>query len=306
MLNYYQQHAVDCFFRASPRLDGVILELGSDVQGKVCQELASRTTGQVIGMNPHPDFPQLPPGLELPDRVKLLREDGRKIPLPDESVDAVFTVATVEHVLGLGAFYSEIRRVLRPGGLVHADFAPLWSSYLGHHVKVIHGNKQVRFWQPGSNPVPDFAHLLMSPDQMREFLKAGPCAEEFIEPIVNWIYFEDEINRCFLEDHLAALKNSGLWFLRLAKKPGVQPDPNQAARLAELYGADRDFTVFGLEATLCKPGGGRSRAGTALHKKWTDAQQVPSTAARAIAPTLRQSKFFREILNRRRRRMPGG
>ncbi len=300
MLFNYQQHALDCFFRARPRLDGVILELGSDVEGMVCRALADRTTGEVIGMNPHPAFPQLPLGVTLPERVKLLREDGRNIPLPDNSVDAVFTVATVEHVLGLDAFYTEIRRVLKPGGLLHADFAPVWSSNVGHHVKAICGDKQARFWQPGKNPIPDFGHLLMSPDEMRSFLLSGPCADELVAPIVNWIYFEDEINRCFLEDHLAALRNSDLWCLRLARKPGVHPDPDQALRLAQMYGAERDFTSFGLEATMRKPGGDRSRMGTLRSRAWSEIRDAPNELARTIAPSLRQSKFLRAQLNKRR------
>jgi SAM-dependent methyltransferase len=300
MLLDYQQHALDCFFRARPCLDGVILELGSDVEGTVCRALADRTTGEVIGMNPHPEFPHLPSGVTLPERVRLLREDGRSIPLPDNSVDAVFTVATVEHVLGLDAFYAEIRRVLKPGGLLHADFAPVWSSHVGHHVKAICGDKQARFWQPGKNPVPDFGQLLMTPDEMRTFLKSGPCADELVEPIVSWIYFEDEINRCFLEDHLAALHKSGLWRLRLVRKPGVHPTPEQALRLAELYGTRRDFTSFGLEATMRKPGGDHSPMDALRSRVWNEIRDAPHQLARAIAPTLRQSKFFRGQLNKRR------
>lgn len=297
-LAFYQRHAVNCLLRALPRCDGVILELGSDIEAKVVRALAVSTAAEVIGMNPSAEFPRLIEGENLPPRVKLLREDGRNIPMPDASVDAVLTIATVEHVIGLDAFYSEIHRVLKPGGVLHADFAPIWSCYQGHHTFVVHGAKEVRYWKSGRNPVPDFAHLLLTPEEMREFLHGGPCAPELVEPIVQWIYFNDGINRCFLEDHLAALEHSGLWCQRLARKPGVNPDAATALRLRAKYGG-RNFSVFGLEATMRKPGGGCTRMGVALRRTANNTRQLAYAGARLFAPTLRQVKMFRDLLDRR-------
>jgi len=42
--------------------------------------------------------------------------DGRHIPLPDASVDIVFSSNVLEHVTDLAQIHSEIRRVLRPAG----------------------------------------------------------------------------------------------------------------------------------------------------------------------------------------------
>jgi 2-polyprenyl-3-methyl-5-hydroxy-6-metoxy-1,4-benzoquinol methylase len=44
--------------------------------------------------------------------------DGRKLPYDDESFDIVFTSNVLEHVVDLEALHSEVRRVLRPHGLV--------------------------------------------------------------------------------------------------------------------------------------------------------------------------------------------
>jgi ubiquinone/menaquinone biosynthesis C-methylase UbiE len=42
--------------------------------------------------------------------------DGRTIPLPDASVDVVFSSNVLEHVPDLARMHSEVRRVLKPGG----------------------------------------------------------------------------------------------------------------------------------------------------------------------------------------------
>lgn len=47
--------------------------------------------------------------------------DAHRIPLADESVDAVVVQAVLQQVLDPGVVVSEIRRVLRSGGLVYAE-----------------------------------------------------------------------------------------------------------------------------------------------------------------------------------------
>ena len=51
------------------------------------------------------------------DRVFPITDyDGRHIPLPDASIDIVFSSNVLEHVPDLGQMHSEIRRVLKPEG----------------------------------------------------------------------------------------------------------------------------------------------------------------------------------------------
>lgn len=57
--------------------------------------------------------------------------DGQNIPLVDESVDAVIVQAVLEHVLNPALVVSEVRRVLRSGGLVYAETPFLQQVHAG-------------------------------------------------------------------------------------------------------------------------------------------------------------------------------
>lgn len=287
------------FVRALPSNPTTILEVGSDLEGHVVQKLATLVDCQVVGINPAQTFPQLPQGQELPGRIRLIRTDGRSIPLPDNSVDGILTVATVEHILDIDRFYAEVYRVLKPGGVLFADFAPIWPSYNGHHTYAVAGQKEARYWKPGRNPVPDFAHLLWTPEEMRDFLHRGPCDESLVEPIVDWVYHGDGINRVFLEEHLCALEGSGLLCQRLRLKPGMRPDPETETKLLSRYGRDRRFDIAGVEATMRK---GRGPADVYLIASRRIANGLAGAVvdlARSFSPVLRRSRALRQLLNRR-------
>src|SRR6266705_2323317 len=51
--------------------------------------------------------------------------DGR-VPFPDRSFDAVLSTDTFEHVMDLDLAFSEIARVLKPGGSLLSKFGPLF------------------------------------------------------------------------------------------------------------------------------------------------------------------------------------
>jgi SAM-dependent methyltransferase len=52
------------------------------------------------------------------------RTDGQALPFRDDAFDTVFSHAVIEHVAGPLAYLREIRRVLKPGGLVFLQTAP--------------------------------------------------------------------------------------------------------------------------------------------------------------------------------------
>ena len=298
-LTTYQERALQRFISGLPKNSTKILELGSDLEANVVKRLTSVTGCEVVGINPAPNFPAVRPNEDISSKVQLMRTDGLTIPLADESIDGVFTVATVEHVLDLNLFYSEIQRVLKPGGVLFASFEPIWSSGLGHHTYAVLGEKEARYWKPGRNPVPDFAHLLWTADEMRSFLLQGPCDNALVEPIVEWIYEGDGVNRVFLEEHLGSLEHSELTIERLHLVRGVPPDPPTESRLLSMYGVERSFDVSGVEVTMRKCVSRRQLYSSALRRFYHCYYGEVIGLVRLTSPLLRRSRTIRRVLNRR-------
>lgn len=80
----------------------------------------------------------------------------------DGAFDAIFSIATFEHLLDLPGALDRCFALLRPGGALYSRFSPIWSSAEGHHLPGIcddAGNLV-----PGTDhAIPPFGHLLMRP-----------------------------------------------------------------------------------------------------------------------------------------------
>lgn len=249
----YQSKMLDRFLRLLPTSPRFILEIGSDLPVEVAEAVTAATSATVIATNPAADFPCW---RGEPARVHRMRCDGRQLPFADETFDAVFSIATMEHITDVDQCLHEVGRVLKPKGVFFSYFEPIWSSSKGHHVYAVVGPKEARFWKPGRNPVPDFAHLLLTSEEMKQELRAGPCSEELVEPIIDWIYYSGSINRYHYEDYLGAFNRSPLLVQSICRAGNEPPSPETTASLSAIYGKGRDFRCTALTVVLRKPSPG--------------------------------------------------
>jgi SAM-dependent methyltransferase len=65
-------------------------------------------------------------------RFVVADDAGAEYPLPSEAFDLVAAIAVIEHLVDVGAFAEEIRRVLVPGGLFYAIIHNYFSLSGGH------------------------------------------------------------------------------------------------------------------------------------------------------------------------------
>ena len=180
------------------------------------------------------------------------------------SFDVVYGVSIVEHIPSPKVFLDEVYSVLKPGGLAYFDGSPIWSSPKGHHLWVgtwggAYQNKATANYlfnkYPGAestNPLPDWSHLLMTPDQMRENLAAESIPSIDIECIIDWVYYSDKVNRINMSEIAEAYTTSKLIVLEAnTNKCDVPRDVQLALRIQ--CGDGIDYGICGISYVLARP-----------------------------------------------------
>ncbi|WP_236254386.1 class I SAM-dependent methyltransferase [Mucisphaera calidilacus] len=156
--------------------------------------------------------------------VDFALSDSTRLPFADDSFDAVFSTDVFEHVMDLPAVLGELRRVLRPGGVLLTRFGPLFYSPLGYHL-------------PWTTQVP-WAHLVFG---LRPIVEVRNTRRSPISP-GSWE--ETGLNRATFGAFREAVGLSGFEAERLERIPvrGLRV-------LAGLPGVGDLFT-FGVDARL--------------------------------------------------------
>lgn len=129
------------------------------------------------------------------------QDDVGALSFPDNYFDAVISVATFEHFPNLNAALSEIKRVLKPGGVFFTEFAPIWTSIVGHHYN---------FWiYEDIDLIPPWGHLWMDEQQMRTYLEPK-IGKEKTDEACYFIYHSNLINRLGRNDFYRIIHDCGM------------------------------------------------------------------------------------------------
>ena len=252
-LSRYQHRALERFHRFVPDLSGTVLEIGSDVEGAVLKELASRGARRLVGLNI--DINPAAHGRrgtgDVPE-YEIVKGDVRRLPFRDSSISAILSITAFEHVHDIDVALREMHRVLKPGGILYSDFGPIWSCSIGHHVFAIVDGVEARHWKPGRNPVPHYAHLWMPPDALRAaVLEKAWVFPKLADEIVRWIYEGDGVNRIFYEDYAKLFEASPFTVRQLV--PVREHVPRDVQRkLEQACPGHKDFGVRMVEVVLEK------------------------------------------------------
>jgi SAM-dependent methyltransferase len=243
------RHFRDRCLRSNPgSLD--ILELGSDLGLLVLDELVRMGARSVQGVNPSASLWTERSETEIFSTrgARLVKGDARRLELPDSSFDRVFSVAAFEHILELPLALREMHRVLRPGGLVFAAFGPIWSGCKGHHLNVEVNGQRFDHGDAQLNPLPDFSHLLLHPDELRDAM-ARTHGASVADAVVEWIWRSPELNRMFFHEYERSFRESPFELLSLISV--VDPVPRELEQLLRLrYPEESRFDVTGGEVIL--------------------------------------------------------
>lgn len=201
-----------------------------------------------------------------PDRnLRVMKADAHRLSevFGSSRFDVVYGLSIIEHIHRPAVFLDEVHAVLRPGGLAYFEGFPIWSSAKGHHVWVAkwggeyQGKTSANYLfgpfagHESTNPLPDWSHLLMSPDEMRTFLAEQGIPANDIECIVDWVYVTDDINRLTMADVAAAYGRSKLTVLEMTTmRTDVPPEVQRALR--QRHGEGIDYGVSSMAYVLTK------------------------------------------------------
>ena len=133
-------------------------------------------------------------------------------------------------------------------------FGPIWSGCVGHHVCAIVDDEEARFWKPGKNPLPDFSHLYMTEEEMRDFLLKTQ-SQKLTEAILEWVYHKKDISRLFYKDYVRIFRESPfkiIYFNDYWTRPIKNED---IKKLLEKFGPDNHYNCCGIEVAFKKPKG---------------------------------------------------
>jgi ubiquinone/menaquinone biosynthesis C-methylase UbiE len=199
-------------------------------------------------------------------RLRVMQVDALELSKHFESCsfDIVYGLSILEHIPDPTVLVEEVYRVLKPGGLALFEGYPLWSSSLGHHLWIAsfegyYKDKTTASYlfnefpnEASTNPVPDWGHLLMSEEQLKEYLHEQSLPLGDIDCVIHWIYHHSGLNRLTFAQLAKAYTTSRLVVLE-ANTQRIEVPEHILRQLREKHGEGNDFGTGGVVYVLAKP-----------------------------------------------------
>lgn len=182
------------------------------------------------------------------ENYKIINDSINTYDFEDESFDFVISTNSFEHINGLDIALGRMYKLLKKGGLLSTLFGPIWSCHKGNHIW-IYSNGKISTFNDGL--VPDWGHLLYTPDELTEILKKEHN-DSIVDSIIHSTYETDFINRLFYDDYKNLLFNSGFEVSEFRDwHTSVHPDSKTLKILQEKYSKE-NFSTVSIKALLRK------------------------------------------------------
>jgi SAM-dependent methyltransferase len=154
------------------------------------------------------------PALREDERLRFRRSEPDMVPLPDESVDIVTAWSVFEHVSEPAKLLADVKRVLRPGGVLFIQIWPMFNSEHGSHL-----------WPWFDVP---FQHHVLDDAQMREHLRGRIGDAQLAEAMYD-LY--KSCNGATVDDLQAALVDAGLYLAKVELQSNAFHVPPELQRV---------------------------------------------------------------------------
>lgn len=116
----------------------VVLDIGSGRGEGLLHLVLDKGVGRAIGIDIDQEAcrfaQQMLKDYQVPN-AQVMQGSASQMPdIESGTVDVVVSTATFEHVIDLDGVLKECFRVLKPGGILYAQFSPIWTNYQGAHM----------------------------------------------------------------------------------------------------------------------------------------------------------------------------
>lgn len=172
----------------------------------------------------------------------LVKGDAQYIPAGfADCFDVCVSNCSFEHIVDLVSVVNNIHKCLHKGGILYSRFAPIYSARYGSHFWI---DENFNF---NNSPLPPFPHLLLSVEEIAEYLKGVVPDERIFSQAVMIKHGGGFVNRLFYEDYEFAMKLSN--FSDYAVKPDIKyhVDLHILEALRNRYSPYSVFDHWGIE-----------------------------------------------------------
>ena len=244
-----------------------VLEIGSDFHLATARLFAANGAEHVVATNIgdwHSDEP-------TPANVEFRVGDVGDIDADDLSFDIVYGIAILEHIPDLEKVAVAIRRLLRPTGIAYLQGCPLWPGTLGHHVFVTleqvedskrtfssgGGQKSIEviysFADPAKNPIPNWAHLALKPNELADLLVDKGVGKEHAQAIIRYVFNTDRAMTGSCSNYMSASEIISTFenHFQIDVDRIISDDsPNEFFEIARAQYGELDLRTLGLRAWM--------------------------------------------------------
>ncbi|MEL6439223.1 MAG: methyltransferase domain-containing protein [Cyanobacteria bacterium J06621_8] len=229
-----------------------ILEIGGDLSHSVASYLVNHGAQHVTSINIDPKFPTK----EVSQKISAKNLSATELTnyYNEETFDVVFGVAILEHIDNTPLLLNQIYSVLKKNGLVLLQGGPIWTCSIGHHVWVNCDENIYRFNNHKINPIPNWYHLLLSPNEMQSYLvEQQNISSDHADKIVSYIYEERDLSRIGYADFFDIFQASQFKILEAFQRYGAKPDHQVLSQLKDVFSEKHhNFEINGIQFLLQK------------------------------------------------------
>ena len=229
-----------------------ILEIGGDVSCSVAKYLVENGAAHVTSINIDSRFSDR----EVNNRISTKRLSATELTkcFAKETFDIVYGYAVLEHIDNTSLLLAEIYSVLKKNGFVYLHGGPIWTCARGHHIWVDCVVDTYRFNKQDKNPIPDWYHLILTPEEMKLHLAEKSISAEDADKIVHYIYDSSDICRIGHADLIEKFHQSELKMLEVIQSYGkAQVDYETSTKLKSMFqDKQHDFEVESVKFLLQK------------------------------------------------------